>query len=153
MEHQSEQQDGNTVHKVNTCCEVSFCTRLLTLTAPSTQLPSDVDALTKVDSESPPMVPKPVSRIPNQVPAFHIIDTAVEQQLVSKQGFLMSNHLASREDHWLRMEAERRGFAIFVARNVWERCRDVETTLVVLQAMRDAANRACAAATGRAPIT
>jgi hypothetical protein len=51
------------------------------------------------------------------------------------------------------MAAEKRGFTVHVARNVWERCRDVETTtLVVLEAMRDAANHVCAAAVGRAVI-
>jgi hypothetical protein len=41
--------------------------------------------------------------------------------------------------------AEETEFAGFVARNVWEECGDLETTFRVLQAMKDAADSACAA--------
>jgi hypothetical protein len=37
--------------------------------------------------------------------------------------------------------AEETEFASFVARNVWEECGDLKTTLLVLRAMKDAADR------------
>jgi hypothetical protein len=81
-----------------------------------------------------------------------MIDTTVKREVASEHNSLMSNHSASSEVRGLRMAAEKSGFTVHVARNVWERCRDVETTLVVLEAMRDAANHVCAAAVGRAVI-
>jgi hypothetical protein len=104
-----------------------------------------------------PSIPKSMdletfSGISNNGPALPMIDSMVKQQVARKQNSLMSNHLASLETHGLRMVARERGFAVCVARNVWARCRDIETTLVVLQAMKDAANRVCAEAIGRAPI-
>jgi hypothetical protein len=98
------------------------------------------------------MDPEPFSGISNPGPALPMIDTAVKHQVAQKQNSLMSNPLESLEIHGLRMVAEERGFDVCVARNVWARCRDIETTLVVLQAMKDAANCVCAEAIGRAAI-
>jgi hypothetical protein len=162
--------------RIVTCGTVGIDT-----TAPPVQPLSDVDTLTMEDPTSPhnwnrpsaprkdvpevlvfvgnaPSSPKLMdsrrfSKNSNTVPATPMDDTTEKQRAGSKQNYLMSDYSGSLEIHGLQMVAEERGFAVGVARNVWERCRDVETTLAVLEAMRDAANRVCAAAVGRAPIT
>jgi len=97
-----------------------------------------------------PSISKSVDQGLSKVPASLMVNTTSKQDYNTIQSLSPKINRLCME---LDVMAEETGFAVCVARNVWERCRDLETTLIVLQAMRDAANSVCVAATGRAPIT
>lgn len=95
------------------------------------------------------------SRAIHEVTPLAIVNTLTKHQPVCKHNANMSRWSSDiSHELWVTLDAmaEETGFEGFVARNVWEKCWDIETTQLVLQAMKDAANNVCATAIGTTPI-
>jgi hypothetical protein len=91
----------------------------------------------------------------HEVTPLAIVNTLTQRQPVRKHNANMSSWSSDISHELcvtLDVMAEETGFQGFVARNVWEKCRDIETTQLVLQAMKEAANNICATAIGTTPI-